>query len=121
MKKLFTLVTLFTLATVTSNFAQAGTDLKCISSGAEGSLVKTLDVTQSDAGLVVMVSSMMSPESGAVEVKIKKHIPRPTSDKYELEAEIGGKMNLVIYKKQAVILYEAGSEFGNNVEFLTCE
>lgn len=106
---------------LTATAAHAETLISCKSSGAGGSMVKTLEVTKSDTGLKVMISSVMSPESGAIEVKIKNHTSSPTSDKYELDADVGGVMNLVMYKKQAIILYDGGPDFGSNVEFLKCK
>lgn len=118
MKKIFMVLGLITLAT---SAAHAAPIISCKSSGAGGSLVKTLEVTNSETGLKVMISSVMNPEAGAIEIKIKNHTSSPTSDKYELDADVGGIMNLVMYKNQAVILYDGGPDFGTNVEFLKCK
>lgn len=98
--------------------------LTCKTTGAGGSLIKQIVVERGAKGLVIKAESYAG--DGLNEVKILKSISTPVSSKYVLKANTGLKTSLVMFKKQAVMLYEAESaadldENGASVEFLSCK
>ncbi len=98
--------------------------LTCKTTGAGGALIKKIVVEKVVNGLAVKSESYMG--GGLSEVKILSSISTPVSTKLVLEANTGAKTSLVIFKKQAVMLYEAETaadldENGASVEFLICK
>jgi hypothetical protein len=112
------------LAAVGSSSAFASPILTCKTTGAGGALIKQIILEKGAGGLMVKAESYAG--EGLQEVKILKSISTPVSSKYVLKTNTGAKTSLVMYEKQAVMLYEAetASEFDENgasVEFLSCK
>ena len=118
-KVIFGLITL-----LVSTITLAKPVLICNTTNAGGALIKQIIIEQRDKGLSVKAESYSG--GGLVEIKILKSISTPVSTKHVLDSNTGAKTSLVIYKKQAVMLYEAASaddftDNGANVEFLSCK
>ncbi len=123
MKNLLLLLAISTLGTAAS--AAGSPILSCKTAGAGGSLVKSLTVEQGPAGVEIQAETYDG--GGFSKIKILDTIPGPTSTKYVLDANTGSKTSLVMYGKQAVIVYEAevagdpDDNEGAAVEFLICK
>jgi hypothetical protein len=119
MKKIIMLA-LLSISTLT----MAETILSCKTTGAGGALIKQIIVEKGTSGLKVSAESYAG--GGLSEVKILKSLSTPVSTKLILDANLGAKTSFVMYKKNAVMLYEAETasdldENGANVEFLSCK
>lgn len=109
---------------VGTSTAMATPILTCKSTGAGGALIKRIVVEREGKELVVKAESYEG--GGLAPVKILKSISTPVSSKLVLEANTGAKTSLVMFKKRAVMLYEAETaadldENGASVEFLSCK
>lgn len=108
---------------LTSSITLANPILTCKGSDVGGALVKQLIVERGAQGLEVKILPYIG---GWKEVRILKSISTPVSSKLMLSTNTGFKTSLVIYKKQAVMLYELESKVqredsGALVEFLSCQ
>lgn len=115
-------ITLMAALSAQSTFAS--TVLSCNSSGAGGALVKQLILSRGANSTTLKMESYAG--EGLNEVKVIKTVSTPVSTKFVLEANTGAKTSLVVFKKQAVLLYEAEraadlTEDGASVEFLICK
>lgn len=98
--------------------------MTCTSMGSGGALVEKIDLRRTFGGQIVHAKTFRDP--APVQVQISKVYNTPTSTKYVLVTNFGGKVSLVVEGMKAVMLYEASNpseltEQGANVEFLNCK
>lgn len=114
---------LVVLGTLIAASAFGATTLTCKTSGAGGSIYKQLVLEREPTGYILKTETYRG--GGLAPQKILSSISTPVSTKFTLTNDPEEKISLVVYKNQAVILYEAGpqgeqNDMGSVVEFLTC-
>lgn len=98
------------------------TILSCVSGGAEGSMVKTLELEKNvGSGFTAKMESAF--EDGVVTIDIPTATKTASSTQYVLMHDHDLLMTLATYEKQAVVFYQSTYDCDQNVniEFLLCK